>query len=69
MREGQWNAQLPLIVVGPQAGGVQPWWPGAEVKKVLEHVKSSYRVDVRRGDDSPVATFTGTVYITTREHG
>lgn len=29
----------------------------------------TYRVDVRRGDDSPVATFTGTVYITTREHG
>jgi acyl-coenzyme A thioesterase PaaI-like protein len=28
----------------------------------------TYRVDVHRGDGSPVATFTGTVYITTREH-
>jgi acyl-CoA thioesterase len=28
----------------------------------------TYRVDVHRGDASPVATFTGTVYITTREH-
>lgn len=28
----------------------------------------TYRVDVLRDDDSPVATFTGTVYITAREH-
>lgn len=28
----------------------------------------TYRVDVRRDDDTTVATFTGTVYITNREH-
>lgn len=28
----------------------------------------TYRVDVRRGDDALVAAFTGTVYITGREH-
>lgn len=27
-----------------------------------------YRVDVRRSDDAMVAAFTGTVYITSREH-
>ena len=28
----------------------------------------TYRVDVRRADDAMVATFTGTVYVTRREH-
>lgn len=48
MREGRWDQRLPLIVVGPQSSGFQPWWRGEEVRKVLEHVMATYRVDPRR---------------------
>jgi len=48
MREGNWDQRLPLIVVGPQSGGIQPWWRGDEVRKVLAHVKNTYRVDESR---------------------
>lgn len=48
MREGRWDQRLPLIVVGPQSSGFQPWWRGEEVRKVLEHVMATYRVDSRR---------------------
>ena len=48
MREGDWDETLPLIVVGPQSGGLQPWWRGEEVRKVLEHARQTYRIDARR---------------------
>ncbi|MGE3464529.1 MAG: alpha/beta hydrolase-fold protein [Pseudomonadales bacterium] len=48
MRDGHWDRSLPLIVVGPQSAGVQPWWRGHEVRQVLDHVRSTYRVDTRR---------------------
>jgi poly(3-hydroxybutyrate) depolymerase len=48
MRDGFWDESLPLVVVGPQSGGLQPWWRGEEVRKVLAHIRSTYRVDPRR---------------------
>jgi poly(3-hydroxybutyrate) depolymerase len=48
MRDGLWDPTLPLIVVGPQSGGIQPWWRGDEVRKVLAHVMATYRVDPSR---------------------
>ncbi len=48
MRDGLWDQELPLIVVGPQSTGLQPWWRGEEVRKVLAHVMATYRVDPRR---------------------
>ena len=45
MREGRWDQRLPLIVIGPQSGGIQPWWRGEEVRKVLKHVMGTYRID------------------------
>jgi len=48
MRDGLWDSTLPFIVVGPQSGGLLPWWRGAEVRKVLEHVRKTYRIDPRR---------------------
>jgi poly(3-hydroxybutyrate) depolymerase len=48
MREGRWDQRLPMIVVGPQSTGIQPWWRGEEVRAVLEHVMATYRVDPTR---------------------
>ncbi len=48
MRDGHWDPSLPLIVVGPQSGGIEPWWSGHQVRVVLDHVRSAYRVDRRR---------------------
>jgi predicted peptidase len=48
MREGEWDQRLPLIVIGPQAGGLQPWWRGAEVRRILAHARTTYRVDATR---------------------
>jgi len=48
MREGLWDQRLPLIVIGPQSGGIQPWWRGEEVREVLTHVMDTYRVDPSR---------------------
>lgn len=48
MRDGAWDRSLPLIVVGPQSTGLQPWWRGGAVRSVLEHVRATYRVDHRR---------------------
>lgn len=48
MRDGAWDETLPLIVVGPQSTGLQPWWRGGAVRAVLEHVLATYRVDRQR---------------------
>ena len=48
MREGFWDQRLPMIVVGPQSSGIQPWWRGEEVRKVLAHVMATYRIDKSR---------------------
>ena len=48
MRDGRWDQRLPLIVVGPQSSGIQPWWRGEEVRKVFTHVLDTYRVDPTR---------------------
>ena len=48
MREGLWDQRLPMIVVGPQSSGIQPWWRGDEVRKVLAHVLATYRIDKSR---------------------
>lgn len=48
MRDGRWDSSLPLIVVGPQSGGVQPWWRGDEVRRLLDHIVTTYRVDPSR---------------------
>ncbi len=48
MREGRWDQRLPLIVVGPQSSGIQPWWRGEEVRRVYDHVMATYRVDPHR---------------------
>lgn len=48
MREGRWDPDLPLIVVGPQSSGIQPWWRGDAVRAVLAHVNETYRVDPAR---------------------
>lgn len=48
MREGNWEADLPLIVAGPQVGGVQPWWPHRDVLKTIDALQAHYRIDPRR---------------------
>jgi poly(3-hydroxybutyrate) depolymerase len=48
MRDGRWDSSLPLIVVGPQSSGLLPWWRGAEVRRVLDHIVATYRVDPSR---------------------
>ncbi|MGD8832983.1 MAG: alpha/beta hydrolase-fold protein [Pseudomonadales bacterium] len=48
MREGRWDEGLPFIVVGPQSTGLRPWWRGAAVRDVLEHIMATYRVDPTR---------------------
>jgi len=48
MRDGHWDAALPLIVVGPQSSGLEPWWRGDEVRQVLDLVRATYRVDPHR---------------------
>jgi len=48
MREGAWDSGLPLIVMGPQSGGLQPWWRGKEVLRILRHAEQTYRVDPDR---------------------
>jgi predicted peptidase len=48
MLEGTWDASLPLIVAGPQFGGLRPWWPRDKVIAVMDHLVSSYRVDPDR---------------------
>lgn len=48
MRDGHWDQALPLIVVGPQSSGIQPWWRGEEVRRVYEHVLATYRIDPER---------------------
>jgi pimeloyl-ACP methyl ester carboxylesterase len=48
MRDGLWDESLPLIVIGPQSGGLQPWWRGEEVRKVLAHARTTYRIDPER---------------------
>lgn len=48
MRDGLWDPDLPFIVVGPQSTGLQPWWRGEEVRRVLAHIMVTYRVDPHR---------------------
>lgn len=48
MREGTWDASLPLMVAGPQLGRLQLWWPRKKVLAVLDHFIASYRVDPKR---------------------
>lgn len=48
MREGLWDQRLPVIVVGPQSTGVQPWWRGSEVRALLAHLMATYRIDPDR---------------------
>lgn len=48
MREGHWDPELPLIVVGPQSSGIQPWWRGDAVRAVLAHLSETYRIDPAR---------------------
>ena len=48
MRDGLWDPDLPFIVVGPQSTGLQPWWRGEEVRRLLRHVMTRYRIDPRR---------------------
>lgn len=48
MREGRWDPALPLIVVGPQSTGIQPWWRGEEVRALLAHLMTRYRIDPER---------------------
>lgn len=48
MREGRWDQRLPMIVVGPQSTGVQPWWRGEEVRALLAHLNRTYRIDPDR---------------------
>lgn len=48
MRDGRWDQRLPLIVVGPQSTGLQPWWRGEEVRALLAHLMQSYRIDPKR---------------------
>lgn len=48
MREGRWDQRLPLIVVGPQSSGIQPWWRGEEVRALLAHLMKAYRIDPSR---------------------
>ena len=48
MREGRWDQRLPLIVVGPQSTGIQPWWRGEEVRALLAHLNETYRIDPSR---------------------
>ena len=48
MRDGEWDESLPLIVVGPQSTGIQPWWRGEEVRAVLAHLMATYRIDPDR---------------------
>ncbi len=48
MREGRWDQGLPIIVVGPQSTGIQPWWRGEEVRALLAHLIETYRIDPSR---------------------
>jgi len=48
MREGAWDASLPLIVAGPQLGRLRLWWPRKKVVAVMDDLLASYRVDPRR---------------------
>lgn len=48
IREGDWDESLPFIVVGPQSGGLLPWWQGNAVRDVLAVVEKRYRIDASR---------------------
>ena len=48
MREGRWDQRLPMIVVGPQSSGIQPWWRGEELRDLLAHLNQTYRIDPDR---------------------
>ena len=48
LREGHWDESLPLIVVGPQFGGLRLHWPVDKVIEVLGHVEANYRIDPTR---------------------
>ncbi|MDJ0928241.1 MAG: hypothetical protein QNJ73_11415 [Gammaproteobacteria bacterium] len=48
MQDGNWDADLPLIVAGPQVGGLQPWWPHRDVLKTINALQADYRIDPRR---------------------
>ncbi len=48
MQEGRWDPDLPLIVIGPQSTGLQPWWRGSSVRALLTHIEETYRIDPAR---------------------
>lgn len=48
MREGNWDSSLPMIVAGPQIGGLMPWWPRKKIAASLEHLMQTYRIDPKR---------------------
>jgi predicted peptidase len=48
MREGNWDPSLPLIVAGPQVGGLKWWWPIDKVSKFVQYLVENYRIDRNR---------------------
>jgi predicted peptidase len=48
MRDGNWDTSLPLIVAGPQIGGMKWWWPTDQVAEYVQYLVNNYRVDRNR---------------------
>jgi len=48
MREGNWDTSLPMIVAGPQVGGLRWSWPTKKTAEFGQYLVSNYRVDRNR---------------------